>query len=166
MRSPTTIIFPSSWIAISLIEASNHLLASNNVLKLYTNNPVNISAGVNFIKFIENNFVDGHRYINKVCKFKLKVVKDDSYCIALAIEGAMLSSEDLASKIDILGVSGTSHISFIIGGSLGLADEVLKRADYKLSFSKMTFPHQLIRVFLLEQIFRAFKISNNEKYHH
>ncbi len=94
-----------------------------------------------------------------------KALKDDSYVIALAIEGAMLASEELAEKIESLGVSGQSHISFIIGGSLGLSPEVLKRADYKLSFSKMTFPHQLMRMILLEQIYRAYRIINNQPYH-
>jgi 23S rRNA (pseudouridine1915-N3)-methyltransferase len=95
----------------------------------------------------------------------LKAIREDAYCIALAIEGKMLSSEELAEKIDTLGVSGTSHICFIIGGSLGLSQEVLKRADYKLSFSKMTFPHQLMRMILLEQIYRAYRINTNQPYH-
>jgi 23S rRNA (pseudouridine1915-N3)-methyltransferase len=95
----------------------------------------------------------------------LKALKDESYCIALAIEGAMLTSTELAEKIDTLGVTGTSHISFIIGGSLGISDEVLKRADYKLSFSKMTFPHQLMRMILLEQVYRAYRIIHNQPYH-
>lgn len=95
----------------------------------------------------------------------LKAIKEDSYCIALAIEGTMLSSEELADKINTLGIAGNSHISFIIGGSLGLSEEVLKRADYKLSFSKMTFPHQLMRVILLEQIYRAYRIISNQPYH-
>ncbi len=95
----------------------------------------------------------------------LKALKDDSYAIALAIEGSMLASEELAEKIESLGVSGQSHISFIIGGSLGLSSEVLKRADYKLSFSKMTFPHQLMRMILLEQIYRSYRIMNNQPYH-
>lgn len=95
----------------------------------------------------------------------LKVIKEDSYCIALAIEGKMLSSEELAGKIDTLGVTGSSHISFVIGGSLGLSEEVLNRADYKLSFSKMTFPHQLMRMILLEQIYRAYRIINKQPYH-
>jgi 23S rRNA (pseudouridine1915-N3)-methyltransferase len=77
----------------------------------------------------------------------------------------MLSSEELAEKIDALGISGTSHICLIIGGSLGLSMEVLKRADYKLSFSKMTFPHQLMRMILLEQIYRAYRINTNQPYH-
>lgn len=95
----------------------------------------------------------------------LKSLKEDSYCIALAIEGNMLSSQELAGKIDSLGVSGISHISLIIGGSLGLSGDVLKRSDYKLSFSKMTFPHQLMRMILLEQIYRAYRIINNQPYH-
>lgn len=95
----------------------------------------------------------------------LKALKEDSYCIALAIEGNMLSSEELADKINSLGISGKSHISFVIGGSLGLSLEVLKRADYKLSFSRMTFPHQLMRMILLEQIYRAYRIISNEPYH-
>lgn len=95
----------------------------------------------------------------------LKVIRDDSYCIALAIDGTMLSSEELAAKLDKLALSGKSHISFIIGGSLGLSDEVLARADFRLSFSKMTFPHQLMRMILLEQIYRAYKINRNEPYH-
>ncbi len=95
----------------------------------------------------------------------LKVLKEDAYCIALAIGGKQLSSEELAKKLDSLGISGTSHISFIIGGSLGLSAEVLNRADYLLSFSKMTFPHQLMRMILLEQIYRAYRITHNQPYH-
>lgn len=102
---------------------------------------------------------------NKEGERILKFLKEDSYCIALAIEGHMLSSEELADKIDTLGITGISHISFIIGGSLGLSTEVLKRADYKLSFSKMTFPHQLMRMILLEQIYRSYRIMNNQPYH-
>lgn len=95
----------------------------------------------------------------------LKVLKEDSYCIALDIKGNMLSSVELANHLDRLFVSGKSHISFVIGGSLGLSDDVLNRADYRLSFSKMTFPHQLMRLIFLEQIYRAFRILNNEPYH-
>ena len=76
-----------------------------------------------------------------------------------------LASEELAELIDGLGVRGESHIQFIIGGSLGLSKNVLSRADYKLSFSKMTFPHQLMRVILLEQIYRSYRIINGEPYH-
>lgn len=95
----------------------------------------------------------------------LSKIKDNSYVISLAIDGKNLSSEELAETIDNLGVRGTSHIVFVIGGSLGLSDEVLKRANYKLSFSKMTFPHQLMRLILLEQIYRAYRINNGEPYH-
>ncbi|MEG2247008.1 MAG: 23S rRNA (pseudouridine(1915)-N(3))-methyltransferase RlmH [Peptostreptococcaceae bacterium] len=95
----------------------------------------------------------------------LSKVKNNSYVIALAIDGKNLSSEELADTISKLAVRGNSHITFIIGGSLGLSDDVLSRADYKLSFSKMTFPHQMMRLILLEQIYRAFRINNNEPYH-
>lgn len=95
----------------------------------------------------------------------LKYIKDGAYTIALAIEGSMLSSTELADRINQLGVSSCSHIIFVIGGSLGLSNEVLGKADYKLSFSKMTFPHQMMRVILLEQIYRAYRINSNEPYH-
>lgn len=95
----------------------------------------------------------------------LSHVKDGAYVIALAIDGRMASSEELAELIDGLGVRGESHIQFVIGGSLGLSKKVLNRADYKLSFSKMTFPHQLMRVILLEQIYRSYRIINGEPYH-
>lgn len=94
-----------------------------------------------------------------------KYLKDDAYIIALAIDGKMLSSEEFADQIQRLGVGGTSHIQFVIGGSIGLDEEILKRADYRLSFSKMTFPHQLMRVILLEQIYRGYRIIANEPYH-
>ena len=94
-----------------------------------------------------------------------KYIRDDAYVIALAIDGKMLSSEELSEKIDKLGIGGESHIQFIIGGSLGMWPKLLERADFKLSFSKMTFPHQLMRVILLEQIYRAFRIAKNEPYH-
>ncbi|ETP71310.1 rRNA large subunit m3Psi methyltransferase RlmH [Lachnospiraceae bacterium JC7] len=95
----------------------------------------------------------------------LQKISDRSYVIALAIDGDMLSSEQLAGKLSYLMVRGSSDIVFVIGGSLGLSPAVMKRADYKLSFSRMTFPHQLMRVILLEQVYRAFKIINNEPYH-
>jgi len=95
----------------------------------------------------------------------LRHVKEDTYAIALAIQGKQLSSENFAALINELGIKGRSSIAFIIGGSLGLSDEVLKRADYKLSFSPMTFPHQLMRVILLEQVYRGFRIIRGEPYH-
>lgn len=95
----------------------------------------------------------------------LKNIRKDGTVIALAIEGKMLSSEQLADKISQLGVKGESHIQFIIGGSLGLSEKVLKEADMLLSFSKMTFPHQLMRVILLEQVYRSYRIIQGEPYH-
>lgn len=95
----------------------------------------------------------------------LKHIKQDSYVITLEILGTMLSSTELAKHIDQLGITGYSHITFVIGGSLGLSKEVSDRSNYKLSFSKMTFPHQLMRVILLEQIYRCFRINANEPYH-
>lgn len=92
-------------------------------------------------------------------------IREGSYVIALAIEGKMLDSVELSEKIAALGVSGTSQIIFIIGGSLGLSKQVLDRADYLLSFSRMTFPHQLMRVILLEQIYRGYRIMNGQAYH-
>ena len=94
-----------------------------------------------------------------------KYLKKDAYKIALAIEGDMLDSVQLSKKIDKLGISGCSHIIFVIGGSLGIAPSIMNQMDYKLSFSKMTFPHQLMRIILLEQIYRSFRIINHEPYH-
>ncbi len=95
----------------------------------------------------------------------LNSLKGDEYVISLAIEGKKLNSVQLSEKIDKLGISGTSHIAFIIGGSLGLDKRVLDRSDYLLSFSDMTFPHQLMRVVLLEQVYRSYRIINGEPYH-
>ncbi|WP_141604304.1 23S rRNA (pseudouridine(1915)-N(3))-methyltransferase RlmH [Terrilactibacillus laevilacticus] len=95
----------------------------------------------------------------------LSKISPDTYVIALAILGKQLTSEQLAKHIDELTTYGKSKIAFVIGGSNGLSDEVLKRADYQLSFSKMTFPHQLMRLVLMEQVYRAFKIMRGEPYH-
>lgn len=95
----------------------------------------------------------------------LKNIKDNMFVIALDLKGENLSSEQFARYIDDLGVQGESHIAFIIGGSLGLSQNVLNRANYKLCFSKMTFPHQLFRVMLLEQIYRGYRIIKGEPYH-
>lgn len=95
----------------------------------------------------------------------LAKISQDTYVIALAINGKMQSSEELADTLDKLATYGKSKIAFIIGGSLGLSEEVLKRANEHLSFSKMTFPHQLMKLILVEQIYRAFRINRGEPYH-
>lgn len=95
----------------------------------------------------------------------LRYVRDDMYLIALAIDGVSLDSLQMSQKIEELGISGKSSVAFVIGGSLGLSSQVLKQADMRLSFSDMTFPHQLMRIILLEQIYRSYRIINHEPYH-
>ena len=95
----------------------------------------------------------------------MKHITDDMYVVTLEIGGKMLTSEELSTKIERLGIQGKSDVAFVIGGSIGLGKEVLKRSDYALSFSKMTFPHQLMRVILLEQIYRSYRIMKGEPYH-
>ena len=94
-----------------------------------------------------------------------KHIKEDAYVIALAIDGKELDSLQMSQTIEALGIQGRSSIAFVIGGSLGLSKAILRRADMKLSFSKMTFPHQLMRVILLEQIYRSYRIMHREPYH-
>ena len=107
---------------------------------------------INIIKQKESNKILSH-------------IKKGSYTICLDLTGKELSSEELAKKIDTLSLSSITNITFIIGGSLGMSKELLNYTDEKICFSKLTFPHQLIRVFLLEQLFRSFKILNHETYH-
>ncbi len=95
----------------------------------------------------------------------LSKIPQNSFIISLEIQGREISSEDLSKKMEDIMVSGINDITFIIGGSLGLSDQVRSRSDFKLSFSKMTFPHQLMRLILLEQVYRAWKIMKNEPYH-
>lgn len=95
----------------------------------------------------------------------LKHVKDSTHLIVLDVIGKQASSEELAEKISSLGVSGKSDITFLIGGAFGLSPELVKAASERLSFSKMTFTHQMIRLLLVEQIYRAFKINRGEPYH-
>ena len=132
-------------------------------------------------KFFQDAIAEYSKRLSRYCKLEiievetqikekegeriLSNIKDGSFVVALAINGNMLDSEELAAKIEKWGVSGISQIVFIIGGSLGLSNQVLARADYKLSFSKMTFPHQLMRVILLEQIYRSYRIIQGEPYH-
>ncbi len=102
----------------------------------------------------------------KETKRLLAIIPDNSYVMALDVAGEMLSSPQLASKISKLTLAGKSHIAFVIGGAFGYTDELRERADFLWSFSPLTFTHQMIRILLLEQIYRAFKIMNNQKYHH
>lgn len=101
---------------------------------------------------------------SKECDNILHHIKKDSFVIALDLKGKQFTSEEFSSEIQKISMIN-SHITFIIGGSLGLTNELLNSCSQKICFSKMTFPHQLIRIFLLEQIFRAFKITNGETYH-
>lgn len=94
-----------------------------------------------------------------------RYIKEGAWLMALAIEGRQYTSEEFSQKLHKLGLQGKSHIIFIIGGSIGLAAEILERADELVSFSKMTFPHQLMRVVLLEQVYRGYRIMNGEPYH-
>ena len=117
------------------------------------NTPDNASAAV-----VEGILkTEGERLMSKL--------REDAFVIALDIEGKSLSSEELADKLSSLMTYGSSRISFVIGGSLGLHKSIKERADLRLSFSKMTFPHQLMRVILAEQIYRAFRIMKGQPYH-
>ena len=95
----------------------------------------------------------------------LKYIREGDYVVALAIQGKMLDSIELSKLVENLGIQGESRLVFVIGGSLGVSDEVMRRADYLLSFSKMTFPHQMMRMILLEQIYRGYRIMMREPYH-
>lgn len=95
----------------------------------------------------------------------LSVIPENSYVVLLDVVGSAISSPELAEKIEQLALTGNSHITFVIGGAFGYTDALRKRADLRISFSKMTFTHQMIRLLLVEQIYRAFKISRGEKYH-
>jgi len=103
--------------------------------------------------------------LSKEANAILSKLPKESYIFALCVEGEQLSSEGLAEKIETIQTSGKSSLTFIIGGSVGLSDEIKSRTNVKLSFSKMTFPHQLFRIMLVEQIYRAFKIMNRQTYH-
>lgn len=126
-------------------------------------------------KYLRDGCAEYMKRIGAYAKISVKEVRDEkqmlasisqrAFKIALCIEGKMLDSKELADKIDSLAVSGVSEITFIIGGSDGLPEEIKAMCDLRLSFSRMTFPHQLMRMILLEQIYRAFTIINNGKYH-
>lgn len=116
---------------------------------------------------ISNNPSPGEidRILNAEGKRILEKIPKNSYVISMCIEGKQISSNELSQKIDDISLSGKSSLCFIIGGSRGLSQQVKQRSDFKLSMSKMTFPHQMARVILCEQIYRAFEISSNGKYH-
>ena len=119
------------------------------------------------LEIIEINYLDRLNIadiLKKEGEAILKHIKDRDYVVTLEIEGIKMNSIELASKIDNM-LFKNSNITFVIGGSYGLSDEVKNRSNFKLSFSDFTFPHQLFRVILLEQIYRSFKINNNESYH-
>lgn len=119
---------------------------------------------IEIIEVQDEGLTDEKTAIKKESEKILKVVNPKDYIITMEIEGKELSSTELATKIDSI-FNINSNIIFIIGGSYGLSDEIKKLSNYKLSFSKLTFPHQLFRVLLLEQIYRTYKINNNESYH-
>ena len=103
--------------------------------------------------------------LEKETRRLMGIIPENSYVILLDVIGKQISSPELAEKFDALALSGMSHITFVIGGAFGYTDALRKRADFSLSFSKMTFTHQMIRLLLVEQIYRSFKISRGEKYH-
>ena len=119
---------------------------------------------IDIIEVQDEGLVDIKTSLKKESERILKYINQKDYIITLEIEGKQLTSTELADKINNI-YNTNSNITFIIGGSYGLADEIKQLSNFKLSFSKMTFPHQLFRVILLEQIYRSFKINNNESYH-
>lgn len=125
-------------------------------------------ASVEFISVSDEPISENRSEIdikNKEAQRLLTKLPENSFKIALNLQGEMLSSVELSNKISHIFAYFNSHIVFVIGGSLGLGEEVLKKMDYHLCFSKMTFPHQLMQVILLEQVYRSFKIMHHETYH-
>lgn len=126
---------------------------------------------IEFLEINEEKMKDNPSPAEKAAVLKtegerlLKKVPAGSYLIVLDVIGKAISSEELSQKIDTLTLNGHSHITFLIGGAFGLSQEIRDRADERISFSRMTFTHQMIRLLLIEQIYRAFKISRGEKYH-
>lgn len=123
-------------------------------------------VSINEEKMPENpSTAEKQQVLEKETQRLLNIIPDNSYVILLDVIGKQLSSPELAEKMDNLALQGSSHVTFVIGGAFGYTDALRKRADFALSFSKMTFTHQMIRLLLVEQIYRAFKISRGEKYH-
>ncbi len=124
------------------------------------------TLAINEEKMPENpSPAEKEQVLEKETQRLLGIIQENSYVILLDVIGKPISSPELAAKIDSLGLSGHSHLTFVIGGAFGYTDALRKRADLAISFSRMTFTHQMIRLLLLEQIYRAFKISRGEKYH-
>ncbi len=121
-------------------------------------------TNIEIIEVKDEGLVEEEKAKNKEAEKIIKHISDKDYLITLEIEGNQMTSRDFAKKLDNILIEN-SNIVFIIGGSYGLSDEIKNKAKLHLSFSKMTFPHQLFRVLLLEQIYRAYKINNNESYH-
>ena len=121
-------------------------------------------TNLEIIELKDLSYQDDNKVLKEEGENILKNIDSKDYVITLEIEGNSISSEEFAKRIENMQITNP-NITFIIGGSIGISDEVKERSNYKLSFSKMTFPHQLFRVILLEQIYRAFKIINNESYH-
>lgn len=121
-------------------------------------------TNIEIIEVNDEGYVEKEKAIKLEGKKILKHLNNKEYLITLEIEGKQLSSEDFADKINNILIEN-SNITFVIGGSYGLSDEIKQKSNLHLSFSKMTFPHQLFRVLLLEQIYRSYKINNNESYH-
>lgn len=132
----------SSFCKFAVVELAEEKIKSNNP------NESQISEVIN---------AEGKRILQKISQ--------SDYVVAMCIEGKMLSSEELSKTIDSVSIGGKSTVDFIVGGSYGLSNEVKQRADLRLSMSRMTFPHQMARMILSEQIYRAFEISSNGKYH-
>ena len=144
------------YLKDAIAEYSKRILKYSKIEFLnVSDEPINDNASAKEIENIKNK--EGEKI--------LKILPSNSYKIALNLKGVMLSSEELAKKVLDICSYNNSNICFIIGGSLGLGDNVLSKMDYHLCFSKMTFPHQLMQVILLEQIYRAFKIMKGETYH-
>ncbi len=125
-------------------------------------------AKINIIEFKESKIQgkDQNTILNEEGDQILKKIEDDEYLFLLDLHGKIISSEEFASQMKSLIDLGKGKISFAIGGTLGVSDDLRKRANFLISLSKMTFTHQMTRVIILEQIYRAFKINNNEQYHH
>ena len=135
-----------------------------------------VGKGKNSESYFNEAYAEYEKRLGAFCRVKavtcgesdseiLAAIPKNAYVIALCVDGRQLSSEELADKLNAIAVAGSSSVAFVIGGSEGFGEAVRRAADFKLSFSKMTFPHRLMKVILAEQVYRAFTILNNVKYH-